>query len=671
MAEELEMNVKSNIESVTKETQDWAKSLKEVNKQIEIQEKVITDLDKDLIKLKEQQDAIPKGAPGWNKLNKKIEETNKTINEEKNALKELNVEQKEASTEVEKFTEAQKEQDAAAKESIESFTFMGVSLGGVKAAFGKIIPTAKAMFGSIKAGLISTGIGAFIILISSVVSYFTNTKKGAEQLQKAFRTFGAAVAVLTDRFSGLGEMIVGAFRNPKQAIADLWEALKKNIVNRITGVIDQFKALGKVIKSAVNLDWDGVTEGAKDFGNALVQVTTGMDEVQRKNFVDGLKDIGKEIKEEVTATMQLVDAQHRLADSQRALNVETAQAVAEVEKLKLIAEDVTKSYEEREEAAVAAFAKEKELEDARIKLAEENLRLKEIEVGMGESLAEDFDELAEAEIALANVRQEAAGRQISLQNFLNGLRLTEQAEIQAAKDKKEADAAEELAKEMEAAKVLKALRDENLLAEIDNLKERALKKLEIDYNAQLKELEQHANFLELKEELDKKYARDREEVSKEGAISEVKWADMSSEEQLNIASSTAGSLATILGEETEAGKAMAIVQATIDTYASAQSAFKAMSGIPVVGPALGGIAAAAAVASGMKNVQAIASAGGGGGGVTAPATTTTETPAPQMMSGDFDLTGGTQPEAFKTYVVTDEMSSSQAQLANIRRRATI
>jgi len=53
--------------------------------------------------------------------------------------------------------------------------------------------------------------------------------------------------------------------------------------------------------------------------------------------------------------------------------------------------------------------------------------------------------------------------------------------------------------------------------------------------------------------------------------------------------------------------------------------------------------------------------GGGGGG----------TPAPQMMSGAFDISGGVAPEATKAYVVTDEMSSSQNQLANIRRRATI
>ena len=58
---------------------------------------------------------------------------------------------------------------------------------------------------------------------------------------------------------------------------------------------------------------------------------------------------------------------------------------------------------------------------------------------------------------------------------------------------------------------------------------------------------------------------------------------------------------------------------------------------------------------------------GGGGGVSAPA----QAPAPQMMSGAFELSGGVAPEPTRAYVVTDEMTNSQNQLANIRRRATI
>jgi len=52
-------------------------------------------------------------------------------------------------------------------------------------------------------------------------------------------------------------------------------------------------------------------------------------------------------------------------------------------------------------------------------------------------------------------------------------------------------------------------------------------------------------------------------------------------------------------------KATALAQTIIDTYAAAQAAYKAMAGIPVVGPALGVAAAAAAIAAGMARVSAI------------------------------------------------------------------
>ena len=148
---------------------------------------------------------------------------------------------------------------------------------------------------------------------------------------------------------------------------------------------------------------------------------------------------------------------------------------------------------------------------------------------------------------------------------------------------------------------------------------------------------------------------------------------MTQNERLNLTKNTLNDLTKIAGEETEAGKALAITAATIDTYQSAQASYKSLAGIPVIGPALGGVAAAAAVAMGLKNIAAIKGAnssggGGGGGNITAP---NTSTPAPQMMSGAFDLTGGVEPEAMRAYVLTDEMTSSQNQLANIRRRATI
>ena len=51
-----------------------------------------------------------------------------------------------------------------------NFRVMGVSLNDVKASFGKIVPAAKAMFGTIRAGIMSTGIGALLIAFTSLAS---------------------------------------------------------------------------------------------------------------------------------------------------------------------------------------------------------------------------------------------------------------------------------------------------------------------------------------------------------------------------------------------------------------------------------------------------------------------------------------------------------------------
>lgn len=77
------------------------------------------------------------------------------------------------------------------------------------------------------------------------------------------------------------------------------------------------------------------------------------------------------------------------------------------------------------------------------------------------------------------------------------------------------------------------------------------------------------------------------------------------ENKLQLASQTFGNLAAIFGEESKAGKAAAIAQTTIDTYQAATAAYKSLAGIPIVGPALGGVAAAAAVVAGIANVKKI------------------------------------------------------------------
>lgn len=106
----------------------------------------------------------------------------------------------------------------------------------------------------------------------------------------------------------------------------------------------------------------------------------------------------------------------------------------------------------------------------------------------------------------------------------------------------------------------------------------------------------YENFLQAKKNLDKEYSDAEAEIAR-----------LKEQYKLSVASQTFGNLATIAGEESAAGKAFAIAQTTIDTYQAATAAYKAMAGIPVIGPALGAAAAAAAVVAGLKSVQKITS----------------------------------------------------------------
>lgn len=92
-------------------------------------------------------------------------------------------------------------------------------------------------------------------------------------------------------------------------------------------------------------------------------------------------------------------------------------------------------------------------------------------------------------------------------------------------------------------------------------------------------------------------------------------------------------------------KAMDISAAVTNTYSAAMGAYKSLAGIPIVGPALGAAAAAAAVGFGAMQVKAIkARKFSGGGGVSAGGAPSAPTPSapsappePDLVAPDLDF----------------------------------
>ena len=555
------------------------------------------------------------------------------------------------------------------------FKVMGVSLNGVKKGFASAAVTAKGMFGSIKAGLISTGIGAFVVLIASLTSYFKSTKRGAEMLERGLAGFGATVSVITDRLSSFGEIIVSAFEDPQQAIADLWESIKTNLLNRITGIVDAFGFLGKTIKAAMSLDFDEVKKNAAGLGDSILQVATGVEDVTGK-MAEGFKSLGNEIKNDVDAAMKLKGATQALRQVENDFAKERANTRQEIQKARLDALDESKTQEERLEALQKANDLELQTTEKAIEIQKEKIRIQKETMALSENMQEDEDALVALEVEKINMQTQSFQTQkrlaTEMETLTNEIAANEKAAKDlAAKEEKARIASEKL--DLQAFTDFKLERiqdetDEEFKIRIEGAKKLAKEEEDIEKQKQAVKKQMLSDLKSaISSSLDAQGKMIENEYNKEKALAEANGKSTEAIDKKFEAKKTA------LAEKQ---KKVKIAMAMIDMYQSAVAAYGQGMAVPApAGLVMGPLAAGLAVAAGLANINSImqtdVGSGGGGGGATATAPTGSGSPAPQMMSGAFDLSGGTEPDAFKAFVVTDEMTNSQNQLANIRRRATI
>lgn len=145
----------------------------------------------------------------------------------------------------------------------------------------------------------------------------------------------------------------------------------------------------------------------------------------------------------------------------------------------------------------------------------------------------------------------------------------------------------------------------------------------------------------------------------------------------NILQATANSLtalADLAGRQTVAGKVLAIAQATINTYLGASKAI-AQGGIFGVIQAVGVIAAGLAQVRNIAAVRVPGQAGGGGTPqiqTTSPVTPQTATAAgTQIDANAINNTGNAAVAPMQAFVIAEDVSNQQQQIALINRAARI
>ncbi len=557
-------------------------------------------------------------------------------------------------------------------DSIESGTgALDNMTGGAITAFkGVVSGVKKAVLGmkTLKGAVISTGIGALVVIVVSLISYFTKTKRGAELLQVGMAALGVITGKLTDKMSGLGEVMVNVFVDPKQSIIDFATAVKDYILDNIQKMIDGMGLLGSAIAKTFSGDFSGALEDAKEgtvklaVGFTKLNPVTAVMANTMEYLVDNVGGFVEEVKEAVKSATSLEKRAIRLSDAQRNLSVEFAQTRQKMTDLKLTSEDVTKTFEDRIAAAEEAGALEQALADKSLVLAQEAVDIKRKQNSLTESTAEDLQALADLEIALSNAQIESAGKQTEILMKVNSLYKEQEASIQATEDADAAALADKIARQ----------------AEIDDIvdagRERDIQKIK-DYWAEQKRIaEENGDELVGVTEAQRIQIA---EVNKKYDAQDIKETKMSAQQKLGIASNLLGSLmaldkALAGSSEKEQKKAfqrnkkMGIVSALINTAGAIIGAINpAAGGIPLPAGLPGAIAAAASGAAQIATIAKsrfaspdttepsapnIGGGGGGEGGVSSVAT------APQL---DLSFLGEGSGSTVQAYVISENVTNQQ------------
>lgn len=357
-----------------------------------------------------------------------------------------------------------------------------------------------------KVALISTGIGAIVVALGSLIGAFLSTQRGIDAVNKVLtplkEVFATLVGFLQTKALAIFDRLKEAINNPKQAFSDLLDFIKTNVTNRFNGLIQFFKGwagvfvnswkvLGLNIKKATNdipfigaglgkdalkkLDADiekakdSVKKGVKDMADGFIAVNTGI-----ANGTDKLKgmvnDAVKGSKVAIERGKQIQALTEKIRQSEMTYKRDMAQNNLLAEKMKFILEDETKSMDERNKAGKEYLRLITESGKREIDITNMKVKLMKLEEEANDTSdaqkQERYDLEAESMEKLAGL----TGRQIEVRNKLNAMEkeaVTKQAEAQKklAEDKAKAD--EEARK----------LAEENAKTEIERSKAVADKKI--------------------------------------------------------------------------------------------------------------------------------------------------------------------------------------------------
>jgi len=535
----------------------------------------------------------------------------------------------------------------------------------------------------------ATGIGLVIGLLAKLGEVFMQNQKVADLFNTAFEAVSIAfndfVSFVVKNTSGVIKFFDAIFKNPLESLKSFAKAFKENIQERFDSYLDTLGYLASAVKKVFSGDFAGALDDVKSAGKESLDVLTGVNNTfdKGKEFVEKTTEAVKNyVTETVKAAKENVNLANaaEIAAAQQSLLVEKYDRQAE--QLRQIRDEERNSISERKKANDDLLLVLEQQEKAMLATADAQLKSAQAEaaknnsienqVAVTEALANRLGVLAQIE----GFRSEQKANDLALdreQIELTNSKAESESNLSIERKRFNAEQIEDELARLEALKEIDLLEAEQeslrLQAIVDNAN--AETQAKVDAQIALDEFNEQSRQTNL--ERDKEISKARVDISK--AEAEAKSKNLANTEN------ALNSLGALAGEQTAAGKGLAIASATINTYRGVSDALAAKTVTPFE-TALKFVNAAAILGNGLKNVQKIVSvkvpktgggggASAGGGGGAAPAPPSFNVVGASETSVLADTVAEQTNEPVQAYVVSNDVTTAQSLENNIVEGATL
>lgn len=274
--------------------------------------------------------------------------------------------------------------------------------------------------------LIATGIGAIVVAIGTLVAAFLSTQKGIDAVTRVLAplkgAFDGIIGVVQDIALNFGKISKGVFGQFKDNFTILKNTFMKGVNAMRLGWAKVFGSKEEVAEIQKE-----ISDNQKELAGAI-----GRTAKRGQEFVNGIKQAGKHIKESAQRQSEIVNKTIALEEAQ-IRNIEKASELSkEIKAQNKLAEDVTKPLAEREAAAVRSVELAKEKLVLQQQELSQEIKILELKQTQNDSSREDLKELAELKAQYNQLEESSLELQTTQQNKVNTIRQSAEAQRQKA-----------------------------------------------------------------------------------------------------------------------------------------------------------------------------------------------------------------------------------------------